>query len=286
MPAGHVRVLRVAGRTAEAVDAQGAELRVNLPRSLPGGPAAPGDVLQIDGEPARARSVLPRSSVLARGVARGGTRVIAANGDLLLVVLAMTDPPPSLPFVDRYLAAGELGGLRPVLVITKTDLPHDARSRERIEALYSGIGYPIETGSATSGDLAARLAARIDGSLAVLAGHSGVGKSTLTIALTGKHRATGAVSAKARTGRHTTTDPRLVPMPGGGGVIDTAGVRAFHLAPTADRDLAAGFPDIAAAAEGCRFRTCLHAGEDGCAVPAAVAASRLASYRSLLSENA
>lgn len=285
MAGGHVRVLRVAGRTVEAIDSRGSEVRVTLPRTLAGGPAAPGDVLEIDGEPPRGRSVLPRTSVLARGVARGGTRVIAANGDLLLVVVAAVDPPPSLPFVDRYLAAGELGGLRPVLVVTKTDLPHDTAARERIETLYAGIGYPIESGSAVSGDLATRLAARVAGAIAVLAGHSGVGKSTLTVALTGRHRETGAVSGKARTGRHTTTDPRLILMPDGGGVIDTAGVRSFHLAPTAERELADGFPDIAAAAADCRFRTCLHAGEDGCAVPAAVAASRLASYRALLSEN-
>lgn len=285
MPPGHARILRVSGRTAEVLTDDGRPATINLPRTLDGGPAAPGDVVEITGELPRGRAVRPRSSVLARGTARGGTRVLAANADLLAVVVAAVDPPPSLPFIDRYLAAGELGGLRPFLVVTKTDLPHDEAGVAAMADLYAAVGYPVEEGSATEGDLVTRLADRIGGAISVLAGHSGVGKSTLTAALTGEERATGAVSVKARTGRHTTTDPRLIPLPAGGGVIDTAGVRAFHPAPTEDRVLADGFPDIAAAARGCRFRTCLHVGDEGCAVDEVVAPSRLASYRALLADN-
>ena len=284
MPPGHVRILRVSGRTAEALADDGRPTTINLPRTIAGGPAAPGDIVEISGEPPRGRAVRPRSSVLARGTARGGTRVLAANAEVLVVVVAAVDPPPSLPFIDRYLAAGELGGLRPFVAVTKTDLPHDEAVVAELSDLYTAVGYTVEQGSATEGDLVVRIADRIGGIISVLAGHSGVGKSTLTAALTGEARATGAVSVKARTGRHTTTDPRLIPLPGGGGVIDTAGVRTFHLAPTEGRVLADGFPDIAAASGGCRFRTCLHAGDDGCVVDEVVAPSRLATYRALLAD--
>ena len=94
----------------------------------------------------------------------------------------------------------------------------------------------------------------------------------------------GAVSGKARTGRHTTTDPRLIPLPAGGAVVDTAGVRTFHL-PRMDRArLEAGFPEIARAAEGCRFRGCAHDGDAGCAVEDAVHPDRLESYRRMLAD--
>ena len=122
----------------------------------------------------------------------------------------------------------------------------------------------------------------IDGRIAVLAGHSGVGKSTLTTVLTGVERATGEVSRKARSGRHTTTDPRLIAIPEGGAVIDTAGVRTFFLPPLEQGDLERGFPEIAAASAGCRFRGCRHDGEDGCAVEGAVPPRRLDSYRRLM----
>ena len=259
---------------------------VTLPRTLDGGPAAPGDVVLLDGRPPRAVRVTPRSSELARGASRGGRRVIAANADLLLVVVAAADPAPSPAFIDRYLVAGELGGLRPELIITKLDLPHEETTIGALHTLYADIGYHVEGGSAVAGDLADRVLVRIGTSLAVLAGHSGVGKSTLTTVLTGEERATGAVSGKARTGRHTTTDPRLIALPSGGGVIDTAGVRTFQLPPVAGPALAAGFPEIAAAARGCRFADCLHAGDQGCAVEDSVASSRLESYRALLAENA
>lgn len=264
------------------LDAEGEPFVATLPRTLTGGPAAPGDVLEVVGEPALARSVAPRRSVLARGVSRGGTRVIAANADLLLVVASAVDPEPSAAFIDRYLAAGELGGLSSALVITKTDLAHDAGTVRGLIELYRGIGYSVEVGSAIDPALATAILELVGGRLAVLAGHSGVGKSTLTEALTGTTRARGAVSEKARTGRHTTTDPRLIPLAGGGGIIDTAGVRTFHLAPTDDRTLADGFPEIAAAGEGCRFRGCRHAGDAGCAVDGRVSESRLESYRGLI----
>ena len=170
------------------------------------------------------------------------------------------------------------------LLLTKADVPHDEAEIAELAARYRDIGYPVLLGSAKDPAFVERVRDLIGGRVAVLAGHSGVGKSTLTRGLTGVERAVGAVSGKAGTGRHTTTDPRLIPLPGGGAVVDTAGVRTFHL-PRMDRaDLEAGFPEIARAAQGCRFRGCAHDGDAGCAVEGAVHPERLESYRRMLAD--
>lgn len=283
---GDAVVVRVSGPTATIITRDG-EQEARLTPRVPGGPAVAGDRVRLrpDTDPPVIVEVLPRTSVLERG--DGGdkrARPIVANADLLVVVAAVVDPPLRDRLIDRYLVAAALGRLEAALVITKTDLPHDAAALDELLAPYRELGYPTLTGNARTAALAEEVRALIDGRVAILAGHSGVGKSTLTRALTGVERAVGAVSEKVRTGRHTTSDPRLIPLPGGGAVVDTAGVRTFHL-PRLDRArLEAGFPEIARAAEGCRFRGCAHDGDAGCAVVGAVPARRLESYRRMLAE--
>ena len=278
-------VLRVSGPTA-AVWVDGEEREARLVPQLPGGPPVAGDRVELrvhEGDEPAVVAIRPRTTLLQRG---DGTdrrpRTLLANADLLLVVASATNPPLHPRLIDRYLVAGELGGLPSAIIVTKADLPHDEAELAEVLDRYRGVGYPTLLGSAKSPGLLEETRALIDGRVAALVGHSGVGKSTLTSGLTGVPRATAAVSAKKGTGRHTTTDPRLIPLPGGGGVVDTAGVRTFHL-PRMDRaDLEAGFPEIAAAAAGCRFRGCAHDGDAGCAVPGAVSEERLDSYRRML----
>lgn len=205
-----------------------------------------------------------------------------ANADVLLVVAAAVDPPFRPRLVDRYMVAAALGPLEPALAITKLDLVEDRAALDEQLAVYRDVGYPVEVGSTFDPAFVERIRALIDGRIAAFAGHSGVGKSSLTQALTGVHRAVGEVSRKVGKGRHTTSDPRLVPMPGGGAVVDTAGVPTFYLPPMDADDLGDGFPEIAAAAKDCRFRGCRHAGEPGCAVASASTPDRLDSYRRLL----
>jgi ribosome biogenesis GTPase len=226
---------------------------------------------------------VPRRTLLARGEfgPRNRSRPLVANADLLLVMSAMADPPFRARFVDRYLAAGELGGLDCAILLTKADLLHDTLEIARAVEVYRDIGYPVLTGVTGDPRFVAAVRELIGDRVAVLAGHSGVGKSLLTTALTGVPRTVGSVS-RSGSGRHTTTDPRLIPMPDGGGIVDTAGVRTFYLPPTSGPDLAAAFPEISAASEHCRFRGCRHLGEAGCAVEAAVSPERLDSYRRLL----
>lgn len=283
-PGGEALVLRVAGPTATLL-LDGAEREVRMPPRLPGGPPVAGDRVGLRGSDADLTIALiaPRRTVLARGDGpERRPRPLAANADLLVVVAAAGKPPLRPRLVDRYLVAAEDGGLDACLAITKTDLPHDAAMIDEVSRRYADIGYPVLRGSAIDGGLAAELRSLIGLRVAVLAGHSGVGKSTLTSALTGVERAVGALSLKAGTGRHTTTDPRLILMAGGGAVVDTAGVRTFHL-PRLDRArLEQGFPEILRAASECRFRGCAHDGDAGCAVTAAVTPERLDSYRRML----
>jgi ribosome biogenesis GTPase / thiamine phosphate phosphatase len=228
------------------------------------------------------REVLPRRTVLERIGSGGRVRAVVANADLLVVVAAVAQPPLVPRLIDRYAVAAVVGGLDMAVVLTKDDLPHDAAQVDAVVRRQRAVGHPVLIGSAHDPGLVSDVRKLIGDRLAVLAGHSGVGKSTLTTALTGVARATAEVSDRLRSGRHTTTDPRLIPMPDGGAVVDTAGVRAFWLPPMTPSDIAAGFPDIADAATRCRFPDCRHMGDAGCVAADEVDAERLASYRALV----
>jgi ribosome biogenesis GTPase len=277
-------VLRVSGPTA-SVWADGGEVEARIVPRLPGGPPVAGDRVELrddEGQPALV-GIAPRRTLLVRGQGpERSPRPLAANADLLIVASSAVQPPMQPTLVDRYLVVGELGALAPALLVTKVDLPHDEDELRAVLARYEAVGYPVLAGSVQDTATVALVRDLIADRTAILAGPSGVGKSTLTRALTGVERAVGAVSRKAGTGRHTTTDPRLIPMPGGGAVVDTAGVRTFHLPRLSREDLEAGFPEIAAAASDCRFRGCAHDGDAGCAVPGRVSDERLASYRRML----
>lgn len=278
-------VVRVSGPSATVL-IEGIEREAAVSPRLEGGPAVAGDRVAVAERSGAVvvEAVLPRQTLLSRGEfgARNRERPLVANADLLVVVAAAADPPLRPRFVDRYLVAGELGGMDCAVVVTKTDRPHDETLLAHARAIYEGVGYPVLPGSTFDPDFVARVRRLVDGRVAALAGHSGVGKSSLTQALTGVERAIGEVSRRAGTGRHTTTDPRLIPLPGGGALVDTAGVRNFYLPPMEAATLAHGFPEIAARAEHCRFRGCRHSGEAGCAVPGHVSPERLDSYRRLL----
>ena len=276
-------VLRVSGPTA-SVWADGEEVEARLARRMPGGPPVAGDRVRLrEGDPPTVTGVLPRRTLLVRGQgSQRRPRPLAANADLLIVASAAVEPPPQPTLIDRYLVVGEVGALAPALLVTKTDLPHDAGELTAMLERYAAVGYPTLTGSTRDPDLVARVRDLIGARTAILAGPSGVGKSTLTRALTGVERAVGTVSRKSGTGRHTTSDPRLIPLPGGGAVVDTAGVRTLHLPRLSREELEAGFPEIAAAAHNCRFRGCAHDGDAGCAVPGRVSPERLESYRRML----
>ncbi|MCG5431598.1 ribosome small subunit-dependent GTPase A [Mycobacterium sp. MYCO198283] len=207
-------------------------------------------------------------------------RVVVANADRLLIVVALADPPPRTGFVERALVAAYTGGLEPVLCLTKTDLA----PAEPFAAQFAGLDLTIIT--AGRGDPLDALTALLVGQVTVLLGHSGVGKSTMVNRLVpDAGRAIGDVSGAGK-GRHTSTQSVALALPSGGWIIDTPGVRSFGLAHIAPDDVLRAFSDLAAAIEDCP-RGCGHLGppaDPECALDtlSGAAADRVQAARRLL----
>jgi ribosome biogenesis GTPase / thiamine phosphate phosphatase len=207
-------------------------------------------------------------------------RVVVANADQLLIVVALADPPPRTGFVERALIAAYAGGLTPVLCLTKSDLG----PAEPFAAQFTGLDLTVVTaGRAESLDAVAPLLAD---QVTVLLGHSGVGKSTLVNRLVpDAERATGEVSGVGK-GKHTSTQSIALPLPGPGWVIDTPGIRSFGLAHVSADDVLHAFSDLSAAIDDCP-RGCGHLGppaDPECALDelTGAAADRVAAARRLL----
>jgi ribosome biogenesis GTPase / thiamine phosphate phosphatase len=229
--------------------------------------------------------LLPRRTVLYRSTGRGGAETVAANLDLLVVVLAPL-PQPDFFIADRYLSAAACAGMQAQLVLNKVDLPGDPQIQFELAA-YEQLGYPVLRCETRSAQGSTALAASLERRTAVLVGQSGVGKSSLIAALA--LDAAPIVTADLASddeGRHTTTASRLYDCRGGGALIDSPGVRDY--APAIDhldaRSL--GFLEIETLAPGCRFQDCRHMSEPRCAVRAALDSGalhprRYESYRRL-----
>lgn len=237
-------------------------------------PAAPHDAAPI-------RAVLPRSSVFSRKVAGrvADEQIVAANVDTVLIVTSL-DCDFNARRLERYLMLTWESGATPVIVLSKTDLAGDdvGAVRAAIEAVAPGL--PVIRLSSVTGEGVAEAGRMIrPGITAALLGSSGVGKSTLVNALLGDERQrTGTVRADGR-GRHTTTHRELVPLPTGGLLLDTPGMRELQLVQVDAGAVAATYPDIEGLARVCRFADCRHDAEPGCAVHAAVAAGELDAER-------
>ncbi|KMO80400.1 putative ribosome biogenesis GTPase RsgA [Mycolicibacterium obuense] len=207
-------------------------------------------------------------------------RVVVANADQLLIVVALADPPPRTGLVERALIAAFVGGLTPILCLTKTDLAEP----EPFAAQFAGLDLTIAT--AGRADPLESVQALLADKVTVLLGHSGVGKSTLVNRLVPEaDRATGAVTDIGR-GRHTSTQSIALPLAAGGWVIDTPGIRSFGLAHIAPDDVVMAFSDLADAIEDCP-RGCGHMGppaDPECALDGleGPAADRVAAARRLL----
>ncbi len=239
-------------------------------------------VEELDDGSCRVASVLERESVLSRrSVARRREQVIAANVDQLAAVTSVAQPEPDLRLTDRLLVLAELNGLSALVVANKVDL----RDAEELRDVYRPAGYDVLATSAETGRGLDDLDARLSGRITVLAGASGVGKSSLLNALVpGLELRTSDVGRK---GRHTTVSATMHPYGERGYVVDTPGLQYLTLWQVDPAHLAWAFPEFRAHLPQCRFSDCRHLAEPGCAVKAAVNAGEVSerrheSYRSLL----
>lgn len=232
-----------------------------------------------DGTPPHIVEVLPRWSTITRADPSGeGVQVLVANVDVVAIVQGL-DRPLKAGRIERSLVMAWESGATPVLVLTKQDLVADPAA---VIAELGSIAHDVEVIVTRAKDVHGVEALDpllTPGATLVLIGESGAGKSTLVNALAGSTvLETGAVRHTDAKGRHTTTHRELVALPGGAVIIDTPGLRSLGLADFG-ASLGRAYPEIAAAAERCRFRDCRHRNEPGCAVQAAVAAGAVAPDR-------
>ena len=228
-------------------------------------------------------SVLPRSTVLSRPDVDNGNieRVIAANVDVVVVVVSVVAPPLHPKIIDRYMVAIQRGGARMVLAVNKVDLltPLNREDEEsKLDAYRETI--PMIFCSTTAGTGVAEIREMLHGQTCVFVGHSGVGKSSLINAFEPSLGLdTGSVSEGYGRGTHTTTASTLHRLKGGTQLIDTPGVRSFGLWDIDAKGLAWYFPEFDEHRFGCKFNDCSHTHEPHCQVKNAVAKGQLSKAR-------
>jgi len=256
---------------------------------------AVGDAVQLERD-ARDESwaiagIEPRRSRLARRAPGGGwgERVVAANVDQVVVVFAAAKPEPHPRMLDRFLVIAEANELAARIVINKVDLVGEAAAEARF-ADYARAGYPLHVTSVAERIGLDALRESLAGRSSVLTGPSGVGKSSLLNALfPGLDLRVGAISESVNKGRHTTVGAYAHPLPDGGFVIDTPGLREVGMWSVPSEHVDLLFPEFRPYVSHCRFADCSHVAEPDCAVRAAVergevSAARYESYRKLRDE--
>lgn len=219
--------------------------------------------------------------------------ILAANLDGAMLVVSLKHPTTSTNFIDRFLATAEAYRVEATIVINKIDLLDEPEDKELLDAvgwLYRSIGYRVIEVSSLTGEGIELVKETLRDKTTLVSGNSGVGKSTLINALVpGLDLKTAAISDVHDQGMHTTTFSEMFPLPFGGWIIDTPGVRGFGTIEMGANEVSHYFPEIFKTAENCRFGDCTHTHEPGCAVLHAleenlIAQSRYNSYLSILND--
>ena len=261
-------------------------------------PVAVGDRVTISVNPhgyAFITAIQPRKNYIIRRASNLSkeSHIIAANLDCAFLVVTLAHPVTSTTFIDRFLATAEAYRVPAVLLINKVDLLTDDEDKEYCEAvasLYRTIGYDVLEISALTGEGMTELRERLKDKISLFSGNSGVGKSTIINALLPDlDLRTGSISDMHDTGMHTTTFSEMFPLPEGGWIIDTPGIKGFGTIDFDKHEIAHFFPEIFKISAECKYGDCTHTHEPGCAVLKAldqhyISQSRYASYLSILDD--
>ena len=250
-----------------------------------------GDVVRLESEPGGELHAIvgvePRRTVLERRVPEGrGVRPIAANVDQVFVIVATRSPDPIPQLIDRLLVLAEADEIAAAVVLNKVDLDPGTAIAERCRR----IGYPVYATSVKTGEGLESLRAAMSGKASVVTGPSGVGKSSLLNAVQpGLQLRTGEVSRRIRRGRNTTVSSVMIPLEGGGYLVDTPGFSEVGMWGVDPRSLPDCFPDFRPFLGDCRYGDCRHRSEPGCRIRealdgGAIAPDRYESYLALLRE--
>ena len=218
------------------------------------------------------------------------THIIAANIDIVFLLITINNPPTTTSFIDRFLVTAEAYGIEAVLVFNKIDTFDEAMQDEQLylQYIYSQIGYQCLRVSAKENKGLEQLKAMMTGKVSMFSGHSGVGKSTLVNALEPDlNLKTKNISEQSKQGQHTTTFAEMYDLSFDAKIIDTPGIKGFGIVDMEPTEISDYFPEFFKLKDQCKFNNCLHKEEPHCAVKAAlekdeIAWSRYNSYLKML----
>ncbi len=225
--------------------------------------------------------VLKRSSAFFRPEVRqqSSKQVIAANLDKLAIVSSIKKPALKTGIIDRFLISAQIGNLKPIVIINKTDFPRTAEVDEVFNA-YRSMEYETFLTSCVSSEGMDKLAKSLIGSRTLFVGHSGVGKSTIINKLIPDlNLKTSEVSESTHRGTHTTASIELFELAAGGFLADSPGLKVMGLWEVSKEELPHYYPDFKNLAGKCKFRTCSHTHEPSCAVKDAVEKGEIVRFR-------
>ena len=229
-----------------------------------------------------------RNFLLRKAPTKNRAQILAANVDQALLVFAAVEPEPKPGLIDRFLVACYLAGIEAVITINKID--QGLEKMEQWLPIYEELGYRVLRVSARTGWGLGVVKRLLVDRTTLFCGPSGAGKSSLLNAVyPGFRLKVGSLSESTGKGRHTTSMAELMPLPYGGFVVDTPGLKEFGVWEATTEELEAAFPEIAGRAESCRFTNCTHQHEPDCAIREAVesgkiAGGRLKSFQKILAE--